>query len=127
MAKPTGAQKPILFPISRLQAIKFEACPESAPQGATPHGDQEALILSANLIIALEAQMDRIFNSRGADDDALKHERACYVHALKAISSFFKQLGIRKYDRRFYRLAVAIDGLNRGSVDPLLMERQVSD
>jgi hypothetical protein len=41
--------------------------------------------------------------------DLLKHERACYIHALKA---------------RFYRLAVAIDDLNRGTVDPLLRERR---
>ena len=120
MTKPTGTQKPTLFPVANLQATGVEA------GAASPKvfSDPEAAVLTANAVLALDAQLARIFNSSGVGDDELKHERAAYVHALKAISDFFKQLGIRAYDRRFYRLALALDDLNRGTVDPLLKERR---
>lgn len=60
-------QMPILFPISEPQTVPFG-------------GDQEALVLTANLVIALESEMARIFGSKpGAETSPLEHERACYV------------------------------------------------
>ncbi len=122
MAKPTG--RPFQFPITPLQAINVEAGAAKAPPKAPRSGDPEALVLTANAVLALDANLARIFNSTGIDDDELKHERAQYVHALKAMADFFKQIGIKDYDRRFYRLALAIDDLNRGAVEPLLAARQ---
>jgi hypothetical protein len=43
-----------------------------------------------------------------------------YIHALKAISTFFDQVEARSYGVHFYRLALALDDLSHGAVDPLL-------
>jgi hypothetical protein len=108
MIASAGDQKLTLFPTSTLQIVGSG-------------GDQEVLVSTANLVIALESEMARIFGAKPAQETSqLEHERACYVHALKAISVFFKRLGIQAYDRRFYRLALALDDLSRGRVDPLL-------
>jgi hypothetical protein len=85
------------------------------------HGDRDALVKTANLVLALEAELPRVFGSKPNEaTSALQHERAAHVFALKAMADFFKGLGIPAYNRRFYRLAVALDDLSRGHVDPLL-------
>lgn len=84
-------------------------------------GDRDALVKTANLVLALEAELARVFGSKPDEGtDRLQHERAIYVFALKAMADFFKGLGIPTYNRRFYRLALALDDLSRGRTDPLL-------
>jgi hypothetical protein len=70
-------------------------------------------------IATLKSELAVAFNSESADQSP-KYERARYMYALKAISTFLKEVGIASYQKRFYRLVLAIDDLNRGSVDPLL-------
>ncbi len=70
-------------------------------------------------IATLKSRLAFAFDSESADQSP-KYERARYIHALKAISNFLKEVGIASYEKRFYRLALAMDDLNRGSVDPLL-------
>jgi hypothetical protein len=70
-------------------------------------------------ITTLKSELAIAFDS-ASDDLSPKYERARYICALKAISTFLKEVGIASYQKRFYRLALAIDDLNRGSVDPLL-------
>jgi hypothetical protein len=72
-----------------------------------------------NLVAVLNSDLVRAFDSPSADLSA-KYERARYAHALKAISTYLKKIGIGSYEKRFYRLALALDDLNRGTVDPLL-------
>jgi hypothetical protein len=84
-------------------------------------GDRDSLVKTANLVLALEAELARVFGSKPNEGTSeLQHERAAYVFALKAMADFFKSLGIPAYDRRFYRLAVALDDLNRGRLNPLV-------
>ena len=70
-------------------------------------------------IATLKSELAVAFDSESADQSP-KYERARYMYALKAISTFLKEVGIASYQKRFYRLVLAIDDLNRGSVDPLL-------
>jgi hypothetical protein len=70
-------------------------------------------------ITTLKSELAVAFDSE-SDDQSPKYERARYAYALKAISTFLKEVGIASYQKRFYRLALAFDDLNRGSVDPLL-------
>ena len=64
--------------------------------------------------------MARAFDTKSADR-SVKYDRARYIHALKAISKFLKKVGASgSYEKRLYRLALALDDLNRGTVDPLL-------
>jgi hypothetical protein len=72
-----------------------------------------------NLVAVLNSDLVRAFDSPSADLSA-KYERARYALALKAISTYLKKIGIGSYEKRFYRLALALDDLNRGTVDPLL-------
>jgi hypothetical protein len=67
----------------------------------------------------LKSELAIAFDSE-SDDQSPKYERARYVYTLKAISTFLKEVGIASYQKRFYRLALALDDLNRGIVDPLL-------
>jgi hypothetical protein len=67
--------------------------------------------LKSNLAVAFDSQ---------SDDQSARYERARYAHAFKAISNFLKEIGITSYQKRLYRLALAFDDLNRGTVDPLL-------
>jgi hypothetical protein len=78
-----------------------------------------ALSMLENHIRDLKSEMAVAFDSQSGDQSP-KHERAKYTHAFKAISSFLKEIGIGSYEKRFYRLALAFDDLNRGTVDPLL-------
>jgi hypothetical protein len=72
-----------------------------------------------NLIVDLKKEMSRAFETK-LDERSLKYERARYVHALKAISTFFDQVEARSHGEHFYRLALALDDLSHGTVDPLL-------
>jgi hypothetical protein len=75
---------------------------------------------TANLVVALKSEMARAFDSKSADRSA-KYDRARYIYALKAISKFLKEVGASgSYEKRLYRLALALDDLSRGTVDPLL-------
>lgn len=79
----------------------------------------EPLSRLENRIRDLKSGMAFAFNSHSADRSP-KYERARYSFALKAISTFLKDVGIVSYQKRLYRLALALDDLNRGTVDPLL-------
>jgi hypothetical protein len=70
-------------------------------------------------IATLKSELAVAFDSESADQSP-QYERARYMYALKAISTFLKEVGTVSYQKRFYRLVLAIDDLNRGSVDPLL-------
>ena len=72
-----------------------------------------------NPISALKSELAVAFNSQSSDQSP-RYERARYVYALKAISTFLKEVGIVSDQKRFYRLVLALDDLNRGTVDPLL-------
>jgi hypothetical protein len=74
---------------------------------------------TGNAITTLKSGLALAFDSP-SDNPSSKYERARYAHALKAISTFLKEVGIASYQMRFYRLALALDDLNHGSVDPLL-------
>jgi hypothetical protein len=71
------------------------------------------------LIVELKEEMARAFETNPGERSP-KYERARYVHALKAISTFFGQVESRIHREHFCRLALVLDDLSRGSVDPLL-------
>ena len=71
-----------------------------------------------NSVSALRSGLADAFNSRSTNHSP-KYERARYAFAFKTISTFLKGIGIVSYKKRFYRLALAFDDLNRGIVDPL--------
>jgi hypothetical protein len=71
------------------------------------------------LIVELKEKMARAFETNPGERSS-KYERARYVHALKAISTFLGDIEARSYSEHFYRLALALDDLSRGAVDPLL-------
>jgi hypothetical protein len=70
-------------------------------------------------ISTLESELAVAFDSQPRDQSP-RYERARYIYTLTAISTFLKNIGTVSYQEQFYRLAVALDDLNRGSVDPLL-------
>jgi hypothetical protein len=72
-----------------------------------------------SLIVDLKEKIARAFETKLGERSS-KYERARYVHALKAISTFFGDVEARSHRKHFYRLALALDDLNRGAVDPLL-------
>jgi hypothetical protein len=72
-----------------------------------------------SFIVALKEKMARAFETK-LGERSPKYERARYVHALKAISTFFGQVEAPSYREHFYRLALALDDLSHGAVDPLL-------
>jgi hypothetical protein len=72
-----------------------------------------------NHIGALKSELALAFDSQSGDQSP-RYERARYIYALTAISTFLKEIGIVSYQEQFYRLAVALDDLNRGTVDPLV-------
>jgi hypothetical protein len=75
---------------------------------------------TADIIAALKSELAHAFDTKSADRSA-KYDRARYMLALKAISTFLKKVGaMGSYEKRLYRLALALDDLNRGTVDPLL-------
>lgn len=78
-----------------------------------------ALSSLQNPIDVLKSELSVAFNSQSGDQSP-KYERARYICAFKAISSFLKEIGIVSYQKRLYRLGLAFDDLNRGTVDPLL-------
>jgi len=78
-----------------------------------------ALSMLENHIRDLKSKLAIAFDSQSGDQSP-KYERARYGYALKAISIFLKEVGIGSYRKRFYRLVLALDDLNRGTVDPLL-------
>jgi hypothetical protein len=71
-----------------------------------------------SLIVDLKEKMARAFETTG--ERSWKYERARYVHALKAFSTFLGQVEAPSYRVHLYRLALALDDLNHGAVDPLL-------
>jgi hypothetical protein len=70
-------------------------------------------------VSALKSELADAFDSYSTNHSP-KYERARYALAFKTISTFLKGIGIASYEKRFYRLALALDDLNRGIVDPLL-------
>jgi hypothetical protein len=72
-----------------------------------------------SLVVDLKKKMACAFETKLGERSS-KYERARYVHALKAISTFFDQVEAHSYGEHFYRLALALDDLSRGTVDPLL-------
>jgi hypothetical protein len=71
-----------------------------------------------NSVSALKSGLADAFDSHSINHSP-KYERARYVFAFKTISTFLEGIGIVSYEKRFYRLALALDDLNRGTVDPL--------
>ena len=78
-----------------------------------------ALSRLQNPISTLKSELAVAFDSQSGDQSP-KYERARYVYALKGYFDFLKEVGIVSYQKRFYRLVLALDDLNRGTVDPLL-------
>jgi hypothetical protein len=78
-----------------------------------------ALSSLQNPINTLKSELAIAFDSQSRDQSP-KYERARYGYALKAISTFLKEIGIDTYRKRLYKLVLALDDLNRGTVDPLL-------
>jgi hypothetical protein len=78
-----------------------------------------ALSSLQNPITTLKSELAVAFDSQSGDQSP-KYERARYGYALKAISIFLKEVDIGSYRKRLYRLVLALDDLNRGTVDPLL-------
>jgi hypothetical protein len=72
-----------------------------------------------NSVSALKSGLAKAFDSHSTNHSP-KYERARYAFAFRTISTFLKGIGIVSYEKRFYRLALALDDLNRGIVDPLL-------
>jgi len=71
-------------------------------------------------IAALKSELIRAFDTKSADGSA-KYERARYIYALKAISKFLTKVGASSsYEKRLYRLALALADLSSGTVDSLL-------
>jgi hypothetical protein len=78
-----------------------------------------ALSSLQNPISTLKSELAVAFDSQSRDQSP-RYERARYGCALKAISTFLKEVGIVSHQKRLYRLVLALDDLNRGTVDPLL-------
>jgi hypothetical protein len=67
-------------------------------------------------------ELEQAFDSQ-PDRISAKDQRARYVYALRAISDFLRAAGAKlPYVNRLWRLAIALDDLNQGIVDPLLKE-----
>jgi hypothetical protein len=84
---------------------------------------QEPMRSVAPLVKALAKlgdELERAFDSHPHRISA-KDQRARYVYALRAVSDFLRGAGAKpRYVSRLWRLAVALDDLNYGVVDPLL-------
>ena len=78
-----------------------------------------ALSSLQNPITTLKSELAVAFDSQSGDQSP-KYERARYGYALKAISIFLEEVGIGSYRKRLYRLVLALDDLNRGTVNSLL-------
>jgi hypothetical protein len=59
-----------------------------------------------SLIVDLKEKMAHAFETEPGERSS-KYERARYVDAFKAISTFFGQVGAGSYGVHFYRLALA--------------------
>jgi hypothetical protein len=103
--------------LGRMRHPKVEK--NDAKKTSTPRARSAALSMIENHIRVLKLKLTVAFDSQSGDRSP-KYERARYAHALKGISDFLKEIGIVSYQKRFYRLALALDDLNRGTVDPLL-------
>jgi hypothetical protein len=75
----------------------------------------------ANAVLALVAKNDAIATDSSPPDQTPKYKRLRLIHALQAIAEFYQELGFNKsLEWDFHHLALALDDLNRGTVDPLL-------
>ena len=73
----------------------------------------------------LHAEFEHAFTSPRKDNySKAEHERAQYIHSLKAISNFLRANNAPlHYAQRLFYLAIALNDLNEGKVDPLLEPR----
>jgi hypothetical protein len=82
---------------------------------------QDTTVEVINAVLALEAKNDAIATDSSPPDQTPKYKRARLIHALQYIAEFYQELGCNKsLETDFYHLALALDDLNRGTVDPLL-------
>jgi hypothetical protein len=122
--KPIKAQS--AEQLSRMRRPKAEknhakktGTPSFPPEVEKQKAFVAALSSLQNSITTLKSELAVAFDSQSGDQSP-KYERARYAYAFKAISNFLKDIGIVSYQKRLYRLALAFDDLNRGTVDPLL-------
>ena len=88
------------------------------PDGRLETSDQPETILRASLV-KLGEELAVAFESVARRDD-VEYERARYIHALSAVSSFNN--APLNYAQRLHRLAVALSDLNEGKTDSLLAQ-----
>jgi hypothetical protein len=75
---------------------------------------------TTDLVVALKSELAHAFDTKSADRSA-KYNRTRYIYALKAISKFLTEVGASSSCEKYlYRLALTLDDLDRGTVDPLL-------
>ncbi len=77
-----------------------------------------ALVIS---LVTLSEELEKAFDSESNRKD-VEDERARYIQGLYAISNFLQANNAPiRYARRWNRLAVALNDLNNGRSDPLLL------
>jgi hypothetical protein len=82
---------------------------------------QDTTVEVINAVLALEAKNGAIATDSRSPDQTPKYKRVRLIHALQAIAEFYQELGCNKSLKwDFHHLALALNDLNQGTVDPLL-------
>jgi hypothetical protein len=95
-------------------------CGGIRPDGGLETADQPETIILLRSLVKLSDELAVAFESVSGRDD-VEYERARYIHALSAVSSFLRANGAPlHYAQRLHRLAVVLSDLNEGKTDSLV-------